>query len=286
MFLKQSTAFTIEVGPILDSAGAEYASAVIGDLTIVKNGVEAAMAAAATLTYNDNGHYELVGTTGNSDTVGTLQIRCNKAGYQMPPVALQVVETAVFDAYFANTAPGYITDQPVNAIKLAGQTITAATGVTFPTVVANEATFPADFASLLIADKLLQVNVTHVNGTAYDVLTKGDIAQGVWAELLPGSYTAGMAGYHVGNGIPAVFTAVGALSIPTANQNRDAVMGAIIEASRTLRDCIALLSARELGASSGGPGSPAYKGLDGTTVRVSATVDANGNRSGVTLTPA
>jgi len=102
-FLKQSTAFTAIIGPILDSAGAEYTGAVIGDLSISKNGTEAAMASAATLTHVSNGHYTLVGTTGNSDTLGRLGIRCNKVGYQVPPLRYIVVPANVFDSLVAGT---------------------------------------------------------------------------------------------------------------------------------------------------------------------------------------
>jgi len=101
-FLKQSTAFTLRVGPILDSTGVEYSGAVIGDLSITKNGTTAAMAAAATLTYDANGYYSLVGTTGNSDTLGRLDITCNKSTYQMPPVRLQVLAAAAFDTIVTN----------------------------------------------------------------------------------------------------------------------------------------------------------------------------------------
>lgn len=108
MWAKQSTAATLIVGPILDSAGVEYTGAVIGDLTITKNGTSAAMAAAATLTHVENGLYSLVFTTGNTDTLGRLQVSCNKSGYQMPPVNLMVVPATVFDALVTNelTATG------------------------------------------------------------------------------------------------------------------------------------------------------------------------------------
>lgn len=99
MWVKQSTAATLIVGPILDSAGAEYASAVIGDLSISKNGgTLTALAAAATLTHIANGQYTLVMTTGNLDTLGRLQITCNKSTYQMPEVRLMVVPAMVFDS--------------------------------------------------------------------------------------------------------------------------------------------------------------------------------------------
>jgi len=99
MWAKQSTAATLIVGPILDSTGAEYTGAVIGDLSISKNGgTLTAMAAAATLTHIANGQYTLVTTTGNLDTLGRAQITCNKSTYQMPEVRLMVVPAMVFDS--------------------------------------------------------------------------------------------------------------------------------------------------------------------------------------------
>jgi hypothetical protein len=103
MWAKQSTAATL-IGPILDSTGAEYAGAVIGDLSISKNGgTLTALAAAATLTVIANGQYTLVLTTGNLDTLGRAQITCNKATYQMPAVNLMVVPAMVFDSMILGT---------------------------------------------------------------------------------------------------------------------------------------------------------------------------------------
>ena len=104
MWAKQSTAATLIVGPILDSTGAEYTGAVIGDLSISKNGgTLTALAAAATLTHIANGQYTLVMTTGNLDTLGRAQITCNKSTYQMPPTGLVVVPAMVFDSLVLGT---------------------------------------------------------------------------------------------------------------------------------------------------------------------------------------
>lgn len=104
MWAKQSTAATLIVGPILDSAGAEYTSAVIGDLSISKNGgTLTALAAAATLTHIANGQYTLVMTTGNLDTLGRLQITCNKSTYQMPPIGLNIVPADRYDSLVLGT---------------------------------------------------------------------------------------------------------------------------------------------------------------------------------------
>ena len=103
MWAKQSTAATVIIGPVLDSTGAEYASAVIGDLSISKNGgTLTALASAATLTLIANGQYTLVLTTGNVDTLGRAQITCNKSTYQMPSIELMVLPATVFDAIVTN----------------------------------------------------------------------------------------------------------------------------------------------------------------------------------------
>ena len=104
MWAKQSTAATLIVGPCLDSTGAEYAGLIITDLSLSKNGgTLTALAAAATLTHIANGQYTLVLTTGNLDTLGRLQITCNKSTYQMPTVGLLVVSAMVFDSMVLGT---------------------------------------------------------------------------------------------------------------------------------------------------------------------------------------
>ena len=125
MWAKQSTAATLIVGPILDSTGAEYTSAVIGDLSISKNGgTLTALAAAATLTHIANGQYTLVMTTGNLDTLGRAQITCNKSTYQMPTVGLVVVPAMVFDSLVLGTDV-----LQGGAVQFAGTAITSAAGI-------------------------------------------------------------------------------------------------------------------------------------------------------------
>lgn len=70
-----------------------------------------------------------------------------------------------------------------------------------------------------------------------------------------------------------------------AAQTGDAVLDEVIEGSYTLRQMMRLISAALAGVSSGG-GTTAvtFTGLDGSTPRIVATVDANGNRTAVTKT--
>lgn len=127
-YLKQSSGTsggsgpTISIGPCLDSTGAEFTTLAISELTLTKNGTSAAMAANATLTHTSNGHYDLVMIGNNVDTLGRLRIRCNKSGYQIPPLEFMVLPATVFDALVTNatTAAGGLGDIQ----RMAGTTLT------------------------------------------------------------------------------------------------------------------------------------------------------------------
>ena len=150
LIVKLSTAATIEIGPVLDSTGVgvEYSGLAITELRLVKNGTGAAMASPASITYVANGHYTLVMTTGNTDTLGTLTVSCHKVGYQMPRAQMMVVPVKVYDSIVAgsdnlevdaiqllNTAiltPAVAGTLDVNAKQFGGATVNATTSVTIP----------------------------------------------------------------------------------------------------------------------------------------------------------
>jgi hypothetical protein len=101
-FLKQSTAATVEVGPVLDANGDPYTGAVIGDFNLTKNGTTAAMASPAGATHSHNGTYLVALTTGNTDTLGRLSISMNKATYAMTIFRYEVLAANQFDAIVTN----------------------------------------------------------------------------------------------------------------------------------------------------------------------------------------
>jgi hypothetical protein len=190
MWAKQSTAATLIVGPILDSTGAEYTSAVIGDLSISKNGgTLTAMASAATLTHIANGQYTLVTTTGNLDTLGRAQITCNKSTYQMPPVNLMVVPANVYDSMVLGTDA-----LDVSAIQFAGQTITAAAGVTVPSSIAS----PTNITS---ASGITLAATTHTGAVIPTVST---VTNGVTV-----STNSDKTGYSLSQAFPSNFASLG-----------------------------------------------------------------------------
>lgn len=110
--LKQSTTATILVGPVLDEDGVAYTGAVIGDFQATKNGVTAALASAATATHSHNGMYLIELTTGNTDTLGRLDISLNKSTYGMTNHRYEVLSANQFDALVTNgsVTPAAIAD--------------------------------------------------------------------------------------------------------------------------------------------------------------------------------
>jgi hypothetical protein len=101
-FLKQSTAASVIVGPVLDADGNAFTSAVIGDFNLTKNGTTAALAAAATATHSHNGQYIIALTTGNTNTLGQLAISMNRATYGMTIFRYEVLAANQFDAIVTN----------------------------------------------------------------------------------------------------------------------------------------------------------------------------------------
>jgi hypothetical protein len=100
--LKQSTAATVLVGPVLDSAGLAITTAVISDFQLTKNGSSAALAGPATATHSHNGNYLITLSTGNTDTAGRLVITVNNAAQAMGSHPYTVLLPSVFDAIVTN----------------------------------------------------------------------------------------------------------------------------------------------------------------------------------------
>ena len=199
MWVKQSTAATVIIGPVLDSTGAEYASAVIGDLSISKNGgTLTALASAATLTLIANGQYTLVLTTGNFDTLGRAQITCNKSTYQMPSIELMVLPSTVFDALITNAvnATGGLVGATAAITTMAGviSTLTQ-TQVTGGAYAINNASFAfnagLDFSTTQKAATLARVTLvdtttanTDMRGTNSAALAATALSTTQWTNTL------------------------------------------------------------------------------------------------------
>ena len=99
--LKQSTASTVVVGPVLDANGAAVTTAVVGDFRLAKNGTSATLS-GATVTHDANGYYTIALTTSNTDTVGRLAIYSGNTAQSMATHHWTVLLASVFDAILTN----------------------------------------------------------------------------------------------------------------------------------------------------------------------------------------
>ena len=148
--IRQSTASTVTVGPVLDSTGAAVTSAVVGDFRISKNGTTATLS-GATVTHDANGYYNIALTTGNTDTAGRLVLFSGNTAQSMGAHRFTVLLPSVFDALISNatnatgglpTATGAITalSGAISTFNSATNTVTLAaathTGAVIPTVTA------------------------------------------------------------------------------------------------------------------------------------------------------
>jgi hypothetical protein len=97
MFLKQSTAATVVLGPVLDSTGAAVTTAVLADFSIAKNGLVAVLT-GATVTHSTNGYYTIALTTGNVDSLGRLDIIVNNSAMSMTNHRYDVIASQVYDS--------------------------------------------------------------------------------------------------------------------------------------------------------------------------------------------
>ena len=99
--LKQNTAATVVVGPVLDSAGAAVTTAVVGDFRLAKEGTSAVLS-GATVTHDANGYYLIALTTTNTNTVGRLAIYSNNTAQSMGTTRFMVLLPSVYDALVTN----------------------------------------------------------------------------------------------------------------------------------------------------------------------------------------
>src|SRR5687767_3960069 len=108
LIARQSTAIIVTVGPVLDADGVAVTGGVVADFKISKNGAApAALDASATLTHRHTGFYSLSLTATDVNTVGTAEVVIDDTTNACPMKEIQVIETAIYDALFADTANAF-----------------------------------------------------------------------------------------------------------------------------------------------------------------------------------
>lgn len=198
--LKQSTATTILVGPVLDSSGAAVTTAVLADFNITKNGTSATLT-GATVTHSHNGHYTIALTTGNTDTLGRLTVSVNNTAMAMAPFRYTVLTATAFDTLITN---GTI------AGTTSGRTITVDASGNLTVATNNDKTgysltqsFPSNFASLAITAGGAVTAGTVSDKTGYSLTQSFPANFGSLAITVGGAVTAGTVSDKTGYSLTA-----------------------------------------------------------------------------------
>lgn len=198
--LRLSTAATVTIGPILDSTGAEYTGAVIGDISIRKHDgtSSAALASAATLTHDANGMYKLVLTTGNTDTLGRADFHCNKAGYQMPPKCYDVVPAMIYDSLVLGT------DRLDTNVTHIGDTAQTARDIGASVLLSSgtgtgQVKIASGYLAMTWADIAAPTTTVNLSGTTFKAVTDGvtlaaAAVQAIWDAATSALSTVGSIG--------------------------------------------------------------------------------------------
>lgn len=112
-FLRQSTSVDVGIGPFVDQTDGFTAETALTitqpDVRLKKNGgAWAQKAAAQTLSHEENGWYEVTLDATDTNTVGILIVAIAESGALPVWIEFQVVEEAVYDAFYAAAAPGLV----------------------------------------------------------------------------------------------------------------------------------------------------------------------------------
>ena len=282
IYLRQSTASQeVPLGHFVDDTDGKTAET---GLTIANTDIKVWKTGATTLANKNSGgathisggiYYAVLDAT-DTDTIGPLVLLIAVSGALAVRVECCVLDEAVFDVWFGTTAPSTLggTAQSgdayavVNsgtygnaALKTLIDTVDDFLDTEVAAIKAKTDNLPSD-----PADQSLVIAATDALATLIgDVPTNSELATALAAAD------------------DAVLAAIAALSIPTANDNADALLDRAdaVETSWTVRQALRILLGLAGGKSSGG--GTTFRNPGDTKDRIVATVDGDGNRTAVTL---
>lgn len=203
LFLRYATASQeVLLGPFLDSVdgNSQMTALVIANtsLRIWKEGATTEVSKnSGGATHLSNGRYYAVLDATDTDTLGKMEINVHVAGALAVRREFMVLPTVVFDALVLGTD-----NLDVSAVQLAGQTVSAAAGVTFPSSVAS----PTNITAGTITTVTTTVNLTNLPAIPAGWLTASGIASG--ALNGKGDWNVGKTGYSLTQGFPTNFSSM------------------------------------------------------------------------------
>ena len=170
MWLKQSTAVTVKVGPFVDSTDGNTEETA---LTIANTDIKIWVAGATTLanknsggaTHISNGIYYCVLDATDTATLGSLVVFVHVSGALAVRVECVVLAANVYDSLIGG---GDVLD--VSATQLSGQTVTASGGVTFPAATLASTTNITAGTITTVTTTTTATNVTNIASTERDAI--------------------------------------------------------------------------------------------------------------------
>jgi hypothetical protein len=167
IFLRQSTAVDVAIGPFLDATDAVTAETALtisqADVRLKKNnGAWAQVSDATSATHEENGWYEKELDATDTDTCGRLLIAVHESGALPIWHEFWVLEEAIYDALFAASANAF----------------TGAAGSTTLTALATGSITAAVIATDAIDADAIADNAINAGAIASDAITSAKIADG------------------------------------------------------------------------------------------------------------
>ena len=319
MFLKQSTAVTVKVGPFVDATDGVTAETGLtisqADIRITKNGGAFAQTNnAAGATHDENGYYGVPLDTTDTGTLGTLRVSVNESGALPVWQDFMIVPANVWDSLFgADKLQVHVDEMTagiITATVIADGSIDAATfaaGAINAAAIASDAITDAKVAS--------DVTIASVTGAVGSVTgAVGSVTGNVGGNVVGstgsvvgavgsvtgavGSVTGAVGsvtGNVGGNVVGSVASVTAGVTVTTNNDKTgyalstagvDAILDDTIgDSTITLRQAVKVMLASLAGKLSGAATTTvSIRNVADDTNVIVATVDADGNRSAVTLT--
>lgn len=258
IYLRQSTASQeIPLGRFVDSTDGNTEETALSiantDIKIWKTGATTlASKNSGGATHIANGEYYCVLDATDTDTIGPMKVTVHVSGALYVQVFCTVLDEAVYDVLFGTTALS----------TLGG---TAQTGDAYAIV--NSGTHGNAALKTLIdaVDNFVDTEITDIQNR------------------LPAALVGGRIDASVGAMAANVLTAA-ATAADFGTEIADAIWDEVMEGTRTARQFMRGWASALLGKlSGGGTATEVFRDIDDTKDRITATVDASGNRSAITL---
>lgn len=304
-FLKQSTASqTRTIGQFVDDTDFKTPETALTiantDVRLKKNGADDVAKNSGGATHDVNGYYHLTLDATDTNTVGELHLHVQVAGALGVWAVFWVLEEVVYDALFGAAAAGYGTAQTGDSFARLGAPAGASVSADIAAIEAQTddigtpagASIAADIAAVKSETAAILADTT-VIGTPAGASVSADIAA-VKTETasiqsdtdniqtrLPETLIGGRMDSNAQAAATDLIT-----STVLADSAVDEILDDPVEGAITLRQAIRLILAAVAAKLSGAASTTVtIRDVNDTANRIVATVDADGNRTAVVLTP-